>query len=54
MSQLILFVPVLATVACTVAFHRFNRRRGWFTMGETIFWSMVLLVVLQLVWLLWF
>lgn len=54
MSQLILLVPVLATAACAVAFYRFNRRRGWFTIGETIFWSIVLLVVLQLAWLKWF
>jgi hypothetical protein len=53
-NQFVLLVPVLAAAACALAFHQFNRRRGWFTVGETIFWSILLLIVLELVWLIWF
>jgi hypothetical protein len=31
-----------------------NRRRRWFTIGEVIFWDVIVLIIIQLVWLRWF
>jgi biotin transporter BioY len=53
-SKLALLVPLLAAALCGWLFYRLNRRRRWFTIGELIFWNIILLVVLQLVWLIWF
>ncbi|MDQ6435320.1 hypothetical protein RB623_14775 [Mesorhizobium sp. LHD-90] len=54
MGSLLTFLPVPAAALFAWAFQRFNRRRKWFTVGELIFWDIVVLVVLQLVWLIWF
>lgn len=31
-----------------------NRERRWFSVGELIFWDVILLILVQLVWLRWF
>lgn len=31
-----------------------NRRRRWFTIGEIIFWDVIVLIIIQLIWLRWF
>jgi hypothetical protein len=53
-SPLVHLVPLgIAALGC-LALHRVNRRRGWFRIGEVIFWDAILLVVVFLVWLRWF
>ena len=47
-------VPLLLAAVVWVAFWRVNRRRGWFTTGELIFWDAIILVFIQLAWLRWF
>jgi hypothetical protein len=54
MSVLAAFVPLAAAVLFAGLFLRFNRRRGWFTVGELIFWDVVALILFQLIWLIWF
>jgi hypothetical protein len=53
MSQALLLVPVLATMVLARLFWRINLKRRWFTTGEMIFWTIVLLIVLELVSLIW-
>jgi hypothetical protein len=48
------FVPVILAAIVWFGFWRVNRKRGWFTVGEVIFWDVVVLVVIQLIWLRWF
>ena len=54
MSHLLVFIPFPVAALCAWLFHRFNRRRKWFTLGELIFWDIIMLIVLQLIWLIWF
>ena len=54
MSGLIHLVPLGIAAFLGVLLHRANRPRGWFRIGELIFWDVVLLVVVFLIWLLWF
>jgi hypothetical protein len=54
MSAIIPFAPLAASILFAWWFQRFNRQRGWFTTGELIFWGVIVLIVLQLVWLIWF
>ena len=54
MSMLIPFVPLAAAILFGWWFWRLNRRRNWFTTGEIIFWDVIVLILLQLIWLLWF
>jgi hypothetical protein len=54
MSVFIPFVPLAAAILFGWLFWRFSRRRNWFTTGEIIFWDVIVLIVLQLVWLIWF
>ena len=37
-----------------LVFWRLNRKTGWFTIGEVIFWDVIILILIQLVWLRWF
>ena len=48
------FVPLILAAVVWFAFWRVNRTRKWFTIGEVIFWDVVVLIVIQLVWLRWF
>ena len=54
MSVVAAFVPLAAALLFGWQFWRFNRRRGWFTVGELIFWTVIALVLFQLLWLIWF
>ena len=47
-------VPVAVAVVLWFALYRLNRRRGWFRIGELIFWDAIILVIVYLVWLRWF
>lgn len=48
------FVPLLLAAIVWTGFWRINRTRNWFTIGEVIFWDIIVLIVIQLVWLRWF
>ena len=54
MTALVLFVPLVAAALCAWLLYRLNRKRRFFTVGELIFWDIIVLVVLQLLWLIWF
>jgi hypothetical protein len=48
------FVPLILAAIVWVVFWRLNRPRRWFTIGEMIFWDVIILILIQLVWLRWF
>ena len=48
------FVPVGIAAALWFGLHRLNRGRGWFRLGELIFWDVVILVLVYLIWLRWY
>jgi len=48
------FVPPVLAAIFWFGLWRLNRTRGWFTVGELIFWDVVALIVIQLIWLRWF
>jgi hypothetical protein len=54
MTWLIPVVPLAAATLFGGWFWRFNRPRGWFTVGELIFWDVIALIIFHLVWLIWF
>lgn len=47
-------IPILLAAIAWVLFWYVNRERRWFTVGEMIFWDVILLILIQLVWLRWF
>ncbi len=48
------FVPLILAAIVWLAFWRINRANRWFTVGEMIFWDVIVLIIIQLVWLRWF
>ncbi|MDR0808882.1 MAG: hypothetical protein LBE86_07130 [Gemmobacter sp.] len=48
------FIPLLLSVPVWFGFWRINRKRGWFTIGEVIFWNVIILILIQLLLLRWF
>ena len=49
------FVPlVLAAIVWLALLAASTGRRRWFTVGEMIFWDVIVLILIQLVWLRWF
>jgi hypothetical protein len=48
------YVPLLLAAIVWAVFWHVNRERKWFTIGEMIFWDVIVLVLIQLVWLRWF
>ena len=54
MSPLLHLVPLGIAALGWLALHQVNRRRGWFRIGEVLFWDAILLVLIFLVWLRWF
>jgi hypothetical protein len=48
------FVPLGLAAILWLAFWRINRSRGWFSVGEVIFWDLIILILIQLIWLRWF
>jgi hypothetical protein len=48
------FVPLLLAAIIWLVFWKVNQRRPWFTLGEVIFWDVIILILLQLIWLRWF
>ena len=47
-------VPVGIAAAICFGLHKINRGRGWFRIGELIFWDAIILVLIYLIWLRWF
>jgi len=47
-------VPLLLAAIVWYGLWRVNRRNRWFTVGETIFWDAIVLILVQLIWLRWF
>jgi hypothetical protein len=54
MTALLGLVPVAVAALGWYALHWLNRRKGWFRIGEVIFWDAILLVLVYLAWLRWF
>lgn len=48
------FVPLILAAIFWLGFWQINRTKGWFTVGEMIFWDVIALILIQLVWLRWF
>ena len=48
------FVPLILASVVWFAFWSVNRVKRWFTIGEVIFWDVIVLILIQLVWLQWF
>ena len=47
-------IPLILCVLFSLVLARLNARRGWFRLGELIFWDLIVLVVVFLIWLRWF
>jgi hypothetical protein len=47
-------IPLIMAALGWYGFARINRGKGWFRLGEMIFWDAVFLVLVFLVWLRWF
>ncbi len=54
MSALLGLLPIGIAALAWYGLYRVNRRKGWFRIGELIFWDAILLVLIYLVWLRWF
>lgn len=54
MSTLLALVPIAIAALFWLVLYRVNRTRGWFRVGELIFWDAVILVLVYLAWLRWF
>lgn len=54
MNGLIALAPIGFAAVFWFALHRFNRPRGWFRIGELIFWDAIALILIYLAWLRWF
>jgi hypothetical protein len=48
------FMPVGIAAVLWWLLWRVNRDRRWFSVGELVFWDVILLILVQLVWLRWF
>ena len=48
------FAPPLLAAIVWYGLWRVNRSRRWFTVGELVFWDVIILILIQLVWLRWF
>ena len=54
MSPLLHVVPLGVAALAGLGLHRLNRAKGWFRLGELVFWDAIVLVLIFLVWLRWF
>ncbi len=54
MSGAIHFVPLAIAAGLWFGLYRVNRAKGWFRIGELIFWDAILLILVFLLWLTWF
>lgn len=54
MSLALHLVPLGIAALGWYGLYRVNRTRGWFRLGELIFWDAILVILVFLVWLIWF
>lgn len=54
MSAVAHLTPVLLAAVFWYLLSALNRRRGWFRIGEIIFWDVIILIIVFLIWLRWF
>ncbi len=54
MSAVAHLIPVLLAAVFWYLLSALNRRRGWFRIGEIIFWDVIILIIVFLIWLRWF
>lgn len=54
MNALVALAPIGLAAMIWFALYRFNRDRGWFRIGELIFWDAIALILVYLAWLRWF
>lgn len=54
MSPIIHLVPVAFSGLGWYLLYLLNRRKGWFRIGEIIFWDAIILILVFLVWLMRF
>ncbi len=54
MSVLLGLLPVGIAALGWYGLYRVNLRKGWFRIGELIFWDAIGLVLVYLLWLRWF
>ena len=54
MNGLIALAPIGFAAVFWFALYRLNRTRGWFRIGELIFWDAIVLILVYLAWLRWF
>jgi len=54
MSPIIHLIPVAFSCLGWYLLYLLNRRKGWFRIGELIFWDAIILILVFLVWLMRF
>ena len=54
MTPAIHLVPLVISALGWYGVYALNRRKGWFRIGEVIFWDAIILILVFLVWLKWF
>jgi hypothetical protein len=46
-------IPVLLAAVLWYLLSALNGRKGWFRIGEIIFWDVIILIIVLLIWLRW-
>ena len=54
MSPIFHLIPVAIAGLGWYLLNLLNQRKGWFRIGEIIFWDAIILILVFLVWLIWF
>ncbi len=54
MNSAIHLIPVALSGICWYLVYLLNQRKGWFRIGEVIFWDAIILIIIFLVWLMKF
>ena len=54
MSAALHLIPLAVAAGGWYLLYLLNRRKGWFRIGEVIFWDAIILVLVFLIWLKWF
>ncbi len=54
MISIVHIVPIVVAAFFWYLLNALNRRKGWFRIGEIIFWDVIILIIVFLIWLRWF
>ena len=54
MNPVVHLVPIAISALGWYGVYLLNRRKGWFRIGEVIFWDAIILILVFLIWLKWF